>query len=244
MTENLKTNKKVVVVVGGAGYLGSFVVPKLIAENFFVVIIDHKQSSNLENEKSLSLVADMSNQKAVQDVANKVKNDFNQVAAIIYLASAPLVRQGLLEQTEQDFLSQFSVNVLGAFNFFKAFCPMLEVNGAVIGLTTKAINPGERTMAAGAYVSAKLALRGLLKTLSGELKNSARVYDVAPAFMPGGLNNDLPAGVLEFIKTKSQPEDITQPEVVTEVICQLINDYASKLSGRIITVPSHEITVL
>lgn len=242
MKNNLiSTDKKIVVIAGGSGYLGSFIVDKLLAEGMTVVIIGLNKPVNFKDRESLNFIeADLTNWEIVQQVASQVQNNFGEVVSLIYAASAPLVRQKLLDLSQTDFLSQYTVNVSGAFNFYKAFAGILASKGALIGLTTKAINSRGSLMVAGSYLSAKLALRGLLKILASELKDT-RVYEVAPAFMPGGLNKDLPNVVIEFIKNKSHINEIAKPEEVANLIYDLINDQAASFSGKVIIVPGRTV---
>jgi len=223
-----KETKKIVVISGGTGYLGSAIVRKLSRCGFVVVIItrDDKEKSGFVNNDFIHYVAaDITNTKLVEKIAKEVKNRFGKISAIIHAASAPLVRKPLLAESNKDFESQLLVNVTGAFNLFKFFCPIVSSGGAVIGITSQAINSGVPHSPSGSYIPAKYALRGLLRVLSNELKEqSIRVYDVAPAFMPGGLNRDIPEKALEFIKKKSSPKEITSPEKIAGKILSLIND--------------------
>lgn len=241
-------NNKVVVISGGTGYLGSFIARKLADCGFVVMVItrDNKKNAEFINNNSVHYIAaDITNTESVEKIAEEVKNRFGKVSAIIHAASAPLVRKPILAESREDFESQLSVNATGAFNLFKFFCPIVLSGGAVIGITSRAIDSRVMHSPSGSYIPAKYALRGLLRVLSSELREqSIRVYGVAPAFMPGGLNRDIPKTAVEFIKTKSLPEEIASPEEVADTILDLINDKNKTMSGKSITVPGHVMTDL
>jgi len=249
MSDDLsKQNKQVVVVAGGFGYLGSFIVDQLIANDFKVVVIcrqDNQTSALTDKDGVYFFAADITDYEAILKVATEVKNIFGSVFAVIQATGATCSGLSIFSGSALDFSKQFAVNVSGSFNLFKAFKPIISDNGAIIGITSKAIEAGANYMVAGAYLLAKQALRNLLKALARELQTqSIRVYAVAPAFMPGGLNSNLPPKVMEFIQVKSKPEDITKPEAVAQVVIKLINDKAKTFSGQSITVPEDKATDL
>ncbi len=228
--------------------MGSAVTHKLTDNGFIVVAITKtaKISADFIKNKFIHYIAaDITDTKSVEKIAEEVKSRFGKISAIIHTASAPLVRKPLLAQSREDFESQLSVNVTGAFNLFKFFCPIALPGSALIGITSRATSSGAAHSPSGSYIPAKYALKGLLRVLSKELREqSIRVYGVAPAFMPGGLNRDIPKAAVEFIKKKSSPEEITSPEEIAEVILDLINDKAANMSGKSIAVPGHALTDL
>jgi len=239
-------NKKIVVVAGGSGYLGSHVVRALIEANFFVVVIAIKNKNNSVNNDSVYFIeVDITNPEDVIKGAQAVMDKFGKIFAVIHLASASLIRQSVLSGSSDDFQSQFRVNVIGAFNLFKYFCPNIVKGGMIIGITSQAIESGALITPSGSYVPAKYALRGLLRVLATELHGQLiNVCAVAPAFMPGGLNSDIPEPAMEFIKKKSQPENITSPQEVAQVIVDLVDDKIKNINGKNIAIPGGLITNL
>jgi len=239
----MSEKKEVVVISGGVGFLGSFVVKQLIGRGFLVVIIDKNgDSTTLESKEAVFIKSDITDIQAVEKASKEIKDRFGSVSAVIHAASAPIIRQTLLEESLSEFESQFLVNVKGAFNLFKYFCPIISAGGAIIGITSKYIEPDAISLPVGSYVPAKMALRGLLRTLSKQIEG-IRVYAVSPAFMPGGLSADLPEKIMEFIKKKSEPSQITNTKEVSDVILKLIDDKSGSLIGRLVNVPG-QTTVL
>jgi NAD(P)-dependent dehydrogenase (short-subunit alcohol dehydrogenase family) len=217
---------KNIIISGGKGYLGK-VVEHVLSENNFNVIDDR---------------VDLTSEKAVKEYSREIKNKFGSIYAVIHTASAPLERKKVLEQSNQDFKLQFEVGVFGAFNLFKYFCPLITNGGAVIGILSKSIVDNARYSSSGSYIPTKYALRGLLRVLSDELyEQGIRVYGVSPAFMPGGLNRDIPQTVSQFITKKSLPENVTTPKAVAEVILNLVKDEKRNMNGKSIVVPRGDI---
>ena len=228
--------------------MGSVIARKLAGNGFIVIAITKTNKTGVDvikNKFIHYIVADITDTKSVKKIVKEVQNRFGKISAIIHAASAPLVRKPILAESREDFESQLLVNVTGAFNLFKFFCPIVLSGGAIIGIISKAADTGAAHSPSGSYVPSKYALRGLLRVLSSELKEqSIMICGVAPAFMPGGLNRDIPKKIIEFIKKKSLPEAITRPEEVAETILNLINDENKIMNGKSITVPGRIITDL
>lgn len=221
--------KKSIIVSGGKGYLG-----KTISQTL------EKAGFNIINER-----IDLTDEIAVSRYAQKVRSEFSDIWGIIHTASAPLVRKKVLDGSIADFGAQFSVNVLGGFNLFKYFMPMVLPGGFIVGITSQSIESKTTHQNSGSYIPAKLALRGLLKVLSKELDaQRIRVYAIAPAFMPGGLNKDLPETVVDFISKKSSKEDMCSPQEVSDLIVKLAENDDGYPSGKSISVPGLKITDL
>ncbi|MCX6735960.1 MAG: SDR family oxidoreductase [Candidatus Parcubacteria bacterium] len=236
----MNTDKKIAVISGGGGYLGSAISQELIRNGFFVIAIEREDKGILDTENIRFKIADISDVSAVKKIAEEVKAEFGEICTIIHTASAPLVRQPVLSLSEDDFTQQFSVNVEGGFHLFKYFSEMLEKNGSIIGITSSAILQGTPHSKSGSYVSAKYGLQGLLRSISSE--SFFRVYSVAPAFMSGGLNNDLPEIARDFILQKSDPKDIASVENVASSVLSLVNDQEKKWRGKTIALPGFFVT--
>ncbi|MEK7594980.1 MAG: UDP-glucose 4-epimerase GalE [Patescibacteria group bacterium] len=72
-----------VLVVGGAGYIGSFVVRKLIEGNFEVLVVDNLSTGHKESVPASMLeVLDVTNQEALKEVFST-----NSILAILHLAN-------------------------------------------------------------------------------------------------------------------------------------------------------------
>ncbi|MDO8492545.1 MAG: SDR family oxidoreductase [bacterium] len=244
-----RQDNKVVVISGGAGYLGNFIVKKLAKSGFTIVVIGRSGKKNnadfINNNVVHYIKADITNESAIWKAAEEVKKKFETVFAIIHATSGRIIRRSVLELSYGEFKSQFGVNVFGAFNLFKNFYSIISDDGVVIGITSRAIDIGVPPSSSGSYIPAKYGLKGLLRVLSAELKKrSIRVYAVAPAFMQGGLNDDIPKSVTEFIRKKSQPGEITEPGDVADLILSLLNKEVDIESGKSIAVPTRVISDL
>jgi len=242
--KQIEQEKKVVVLSGGTGYLGNAISTKLAQNDFIVVAIGMElpDTGANKNVNVLTRIADVSDPDAVKEIAREVQEKFGVIFAAIHAASAPLSRRPVLSLSDEEFKLQFLVNVFGAFNFFKSFCAILKEEGAAIGITSSVIFPGDKFPKSGSYTAAKYGLQGLLNSLSAE--ELFRIYSVAPSFMPGGLNDDLPAAFRDIIVNKSGLEHITNAEAVSNAILSLVNDKEKKWDKRTISMPGFSVMPL
>ena len=111
--KNQKPVKKKVIVTGGAGFLGSTLVPALLKEGYEVHVIDNLVSGKREHvpEKATLHEIDIRDVKALESVFKKV----GHIYCVFHLAALPRVKFSI------DFpLESHSVNVNGLLNVFEA----------------------------------------------------------------------------------------------------------------------------
>lgn len=236
--------KEVVVITGGTGYLGSNIVRALYQAGYTLVVLTCSTITQSPEEGVHYITADLADAESLVSAASLVRAQYGMVAALIHAAAAPLVRKPLLSLLYEEAQMQFAPQTMGAFQFFKIFVPLVRDGGHVLGITTAAIEPGAKYAPSGVYGAAKQALRGMLRTLAAELKErSIMVSAVAPAFMPGGLNSDMPEAVIELITKKSAPEDVTSPEEVAATILAILQG-AMSVDGKSVRIPGRALTDL
>jgi NAD(P)-dependent dehydrogenase (short-subunit alcohol dehydrogenase family) len=132
------------------------------------------------------------------------------------------VRKKLIDTDSEDFEAQFGAGVRGGFAFFQTLGRIMRSHqsGGLVGITSEAVDqdyPG----AMGAYVPAKYAMRGMLRTLKAELEPfGVRVHEVAPPFLPVGMNRDLPSRPFELMEEKKGP--LPTPAQVAESVSALL----------------------
>lgn len=238
---------KVVVITGGTGYVGSVIARALYQAGYVPVVLTRSSVTQMHpgiRQSIRYVTADITDLQSLMDAAQQVASEYGKVYALVHAAAAPLVRKPFLALTIDEAVAQFAPQTTGAFQFFKLFVPLLHDGGRVIGLTTVALEPGATYAPSGAYVAAKGALRGMLRTLSHELsERSVAVCAVAPAFMPGGLNGDMPEAVIELLTKKSAPEDITTPEQVAKTVLAVLGGEL-EVSGKSVRVPGRAMSDL
>ncbi len=108
--EKIKTKEKAL-VTGGAGFIGSWVVDKLIEKNYEVVVIDNlstgsKDNLDLNNENIIFYEEDIKNKDEIEKIFKKEKPDY-----VFHLAAQINVRESI-KNPEED----ARTNILGSLN--------------------------------------------------------------------------------------------------------------------------------
>lgn len=228
----MNDKKQLAIISGGTGYLGS-VIAKTLKENGWSVVSLSRNAEDLD-----AIVCDITNENHVRTVINDIVQKFGNIDAVIHAASPSLERVSLLSVSSNSFRNTIDTAVSGAFYLAKYAVPHMTENSTFIGITSQAVEPRAKYQPYGAYIVAKYALRGLLRTLSIELVQSKiRVYAISPGFLPGGLNRDLPEKVLKFFSDK-KGEGISSPEEVASIVKRVCFDIDSYPTGVSISIPS------
>jgi beta-ketoacyl ACP reductase len=235
----MQQNKRLAIISGGTGYLGSAVALELIRNNWHVVSLARNSAGDYE-----VLECDITDGASVQRAVEQITQKHGPIHACIHTAAAPLTRKPALSLSEEEFRADIETSVYGAFFLYKHAVKHIPHGGVFVGITTAGIEAKPPVANMGAYIPAKSALRGLLRTLSQELLDQGiRVNAVAPDFLPGGLNSDLPKAVLDFIDKKSNPEGETLLKVV-QTIRKLCIEPSAFASGTSIRLPAGDVSPL
>jgi len=222
---------KTIVIAGSSGYIGRAITAQFRDAGWSVIGISRRGDTG----------CDITDDEQVRREFAMIQGEHGGITACIHAAAPRLVRKPLLELASEEFVGQLEVAAKGAFNVFKNAVPLLRDNGALIGITTAALRPG-RLERVGSYIPAKYALRGVLRVLSQELSPKARVYAIAPGFLPGGLNGDLPSEVREFLSSKLAPTEALGD--IARLAQELIEGLIPVPSGSSIAMPGREVEAL
>lgn len=248
-----REEKKVVVISGGMGAVGQTTAVAMLAEGYRVVLL-YRNTPQTEIDIArdswgkgvLFIRCDLGHGVEVQSAIQTVVDHFGHIDVCIHTAVAAIERKKIFDLDELAFRGQFEASFFGAFNLFKfASTVMRERNsGILIAITSVVAEPGVRGTRMGAYTTAKLALRGLLRELYFELRqNGVRVLAVAPDIMKTPLNNDLPDKYFEFAQMKLDKNLLT-PVDVAHAVVYLCSPEGAELNGISLLVETMEATPL
>ena len=75
-----RLEKKIIIITGGNGLLGSTIIQKLIVEGAFVINLDinHKTNESLSN-----LECDITNQESIDNSLNLIINKYNRIDGLV-----------------------------------------------------------------------------------------------------------------------------------------------------------------
>lgn len=151
-----------ILVTGGAGYIGSFTVDKLIERGFNVVIVDNLSSGNKQNinKKAEFQELDILNKEALE----KVFSEFN-VDAVVHFAGKIEV-----EESMYDPKKYFDNNILGGLNILEAMRKnnvkniVFSSSAAIYGIPNKKkVSEEAETQPINFYGQTKLWFEEMLK---------------------------------------------------------------------------------
>lgn len=227
----MEKHKPVVVVSGGNGYVGQEIIRRFAAAHFETVSLSRSKNT----QASASYECDIADPDAVKAVAKKIADTFGLVQICIHAASA---------HGKESFEIQEKVALSGALALSQSFIPIIEKGGAFIGITTKFLSAGVEPPPLHAYIKAKRELKDFLKDLAqSSTPLGIRIYALAPGYLPGGLNREVPKETLEFLAAKSNA-GMTSKEAVAELAFTLATQRESYPSGISVDIPGNTITSL
>ena len=229
------------IISGGNGYLGSVIADTIAGAGWRVVILARTLSKEASTE---SYECDITDPDSVARVIKTITDTYGVIQACIHTASPRLARTRILDTDLESFDSHIATAIRGAYLLARATVPHMSIGAAFIGITTTAIESGKSPSPLGSYIPAKYALRGFLRVLSSEVQSAGiRVYAVAPGFLPGGLNRDIPQKVVDFLTSKSDA-GVASPDDIAEIIKEICINPEAIPSGSSISFPPRLISPL
>lgn len=239
-------NKKVCVISGGTGYVGSAVAKKLSEEGMTVAVLYNFSSdedveslmNTLHGESHRAYRCNLLNEEEVLSTINKIEKELGTLYACIHTAGTKPKRKPFFLSTEEELREQLKGNTLAGFNFISACARRLKEykHGIIIGITTIGVLKSEATKTLGAYIPTKYALQGILTAVREEMTpHGINVYSIAPGFMEGGMNDDIPKSFVEIIKSKSPNNKIATADDIALVIYNICNN--ENTENKDLTIP-------
>jgi 3-oxoacyl-[acyl-carrier protein] reductase len=231
---------KVVVISGGFGYLGFAIAESFAKEGAKIAIVYNNTFPEVASTKMKSLAGsghksykcNLSVHEDTISLFNAITSDFGAIDICVHAASQKPARKKIIFVTEKEMIEQFEGTIIPSFNFLTTSAKALqEKGGVIIGITTSGVVVKEATTSMGAYIPAKYAVQGMLVALREELRaTSTRVYSVAPGFMEGGMNGDIPKAFVEILRSRSKNKILITKEIVANTvvdICQNQEKYTA-----------------
>jgi NAD(P)-dependent dehydrogenase (short-subunit alcohol dehydrogenase family) len=243
--------ERVAVVTGAAGGIGNAVVHLLLEREVHVVAAD-------VDDKALARLADKQGVRPVAtDVADSEQRDhlIDEAGTVDYLVNcAGVIRLAPLADFDlESWRRTFAVNAEAVFFLSQALAPRLRAGGAIVNVSSAAAKIGNATESA-AYAASKAAVLSLTRSFACELApRGIRVNAVCPGIVDTPMQDKVLEGKLRVFG--GDPVDITQkrleavplsrvgsPTEIAEVICFLLSDAASYMTGQAINVSGGMVT--
>ena len=243
---------KNIVVTGAAQGIGLGIVEELLSQDANVVMLDRDGEILSESAEKvsttfggtvLSFTTDVTDTGGVRSTFESASNHLGPLDGLVN--NAGIIRMGAAsESTEEDWLSQMNVNVVGAVNCCNVFREHSDNSGSIVNIASNAGKVGYPNMAA--YNASKAAVINLTRTLAAEWAPGINVNAVCP----GGVLTPMLEHVADVVgaRIEESPDELLstmvpaqlnrhiQPREVGKVVAFLLSDAAIIVRGQSINV--------
>ncbi len=226
--------KKIALVTGGSGGIGTAVCRSLAAAGYTVGVGYFRA-----REKAEALAAEIGGFPAYADVSKpeEVEAMFAAAGEVELLVNnAGVAHYGLItDLSYADWRDLMAVNLDGAFLCCRAAVPGMvhRKKGNIIIVSSMWGQVGASCEAA--YSASKSGLCGLTKALAKELAPSGiRVNCVAPGVVRTPMLKDFTEEDLENLRLETPLERLGEPEDVAELVAYLASEKARFMTGQVI----------
>ncbi len=243
------STRPVTLLSGGTGGIGRAIALDLAAQGHQLQLISKTSdgsafAASLPGSGHQAYLCDVADAARVHALVGDIKDRLGRIDVCIHAAVSPLIRKKLSVMTPAEFREPFETIVFGAFYLFQSVAAVMRIQrqGRIIGITSAAIEPNAPSGTMPGYISAKYALRGLLRELARELAPyGVSVCAVAPDFVPTSLHRDLPERALELLREHAPGGKLLSPEEVAHVVTFLCSEAAPSLTGFSFPVSTGEV---
>ena len=232
---------KVVIITGAAGGIGLATAKKFVSLEAKTVLVDINEEKLNKAIQEISLagtaqavpiVCDITKEDDVSVAVEDVMAKWGQLDVVVNNAGLMLFKP-IEDQTLNDWLKIFNVDLFGAFFFTKHAFKNMKPGSAIVNVASIHAVMTEQRVAP--YAAAKAALVSL--TRSAALEGKAKGIRVN-AVLPGAIdtpmlwdNPNVKAGIEEI-----NPDDVGKPEDIANAIAYLSSENAAFIQGAMVRI--------
>lgn len=237
---------KNIIITGGSGGIGSFLVKYLLSENYFITVIGRSQDRfdklglNSENINFYSL--DISSYQEIEEFFNVYSQKHHLLFALINTAGIQSPIGDFHKNNQQEWENNLKINILGTARMIKNALPLLKngkyhkiINFSGGGATS--VRPNF-----SAYAVSKIGIVKLTEILAYELKNHS--IDIN-AVAPGAINTNMLDEIIDAGRDLSDKEYSQalerqktggdSPKKIIELCKFLLSDDSNGITGKLIS---------
>ncbi|QII72331.1 SDR family oxidoreductase [Apibacter sp. B2966] len=241
---NLKKtfNKKVAIVTGGAGGIGSEISIQLAKANFHVIITYLTSKDNalkLEQEirnqggSASAYFLDISKMLDVKNMFEYLIDTYERIDVIINNAGT-MIPSLLIDLSEDLINNIINVNLIGCINMLNQSSIHLNDFGVIINISSTVVE--ECNVYSGLYAASKSAIEKLGKVAAKELgKRGIRVNSIRIGPTIPGMFSKAPKERQMALINQSPFNRLGSPKDVANLILYLISDEGKWINRQVIT---------
>jgi acetoacetyl-CoA reductase len=246
MTNKDATAKKVALVTGGVGGIGSAICAELASKGFKVIAGYHPAEEKTAQErlkewKQKGLDADIasgdvSSFSSCADSAKKIVEKYGRVDVLVNCAGITRDKT-LRKMTEEDWTAVLDVDLNSLFNVTKQFIDGMADRGFGRIVNISSVNGKKGQFGQTNYSAAKAGVHGFTMALAQEVaRKGVTVNSVSPGYVETPMTKAIPAEISQQIVAQIPLARMAQPEEVAYVVSFLCDDRASYITGTNISV--------
>lgn len=240
MEDLTPNNREILLLLGASSDVGRALLKRLDGNPLTVYAIHRDSGAKLEALRSqlrtveiLPIRADLASEDEVSALAAKLKAGYALPTQIVHLAAPKLRLIRFKDVRWPDFEAEISVQLRSIVMLLSELLPAMSKRraGKVVFVLSSAVwNVPPSAMSH--YVTAKYALKGLMRALAAEYASKGLCINaVSPSLMETAFLEKLPARFAQIIAAQSPRGRNTSVEEVVGVIQFLLSEQATALTG-------------
>lgn len=228
---------KTVVITGAAKGIGSSCAKVFLDAGANVALLDIDFIIPLTDEKSLSIVCDVSDEEQVKTAMEKIQSHFGSIDYLVN--NAGIQRYGsVTETTSSEWDLVMNTNLKSFFLCSKYAIPHMLKNNKGVVINISSVQAFVSQQNVSAYTTAKTAILGLTRSIAVDYAPNIRCVAVCPGTIDTPMLRDAialspdPASVLDECIDMHLTKRIGTPEEVAELVKYLCDDKSSFITGQ------------
>ncbi len=233
--------KQVAIVTGGGKGIGKAIARRLVADGYFVLLVDVDKSSGdktvkeIGGDKAVFYLTDISDEKQVIALFNSIQETFGRIDVLVN--NAGIIRDNMIwNMNAADFDLVVNVNLKGTWLMCREAAKKMKLqnSGRIINISSRAWmgNMGQTN-----YSASKAGVIGLTRALALEMgKYNVSVNAVATGLIDTALTQKIKKEVLEKLIQAQPSKTMGKPEDVAHTVSFLVSEKTNFITGQTIYV--------
>jgi NAD(P)-dependent dehydrogenase (short-subunit alcohol dehydrogenase family) len=228
---------KTVVITGAAKGIGAACAHLFLDSGANVALLDLIFPTQLSDDKSLSIVCDVSNEQQVKQAMEKIENHFGSIDYLVN--NAGIQRYGTVTETSSDEWDLvMNVNLKSIFLCAKYAIPSMLKNNKGVVINISSVQAFVTQHNVSAYTASKSAILGLTRSIAVDYAPSIRCVAVCPGTIDTPMLRDAialspnPTEVMEECINMHLTKRIGTSEEVAELVKYLCDDKSGFITGQ------------